>query len=903
MAKKRRSFGDKIAESKRSIFVGRAEQVAQFQKNVNAGPDDDDFFNIFSVFGQGGVGKTTLIDQYQKIAQAKAYLTVLVDTEDARLYSIPAAMHAIAEAFEKKGAKFKGFSERYQDYLQKKGELEADPERPKESFGNLAKGGMKTVLKAGAKLVPGGELIGELLPTEAIANFTGEWVNFALKKFGNEDDVALLQYPVKVLTPLWVSDLVKIMERKNVAFFFDTYEVANPRLDVWLREILHQNFGEIPVNFLLVISGRRAIDREAWSKFENYTSRISLKPFTSKEARNYLAQRGITEERAIEEILSISGALPIYLSLLAEGDSASPDEIADPNEKVVARFLKHIKDPIQKKLALSAALPRKINKDIITCLLPEASNVNADALFEWLRNRPFVQKRGGHWAYHPVVRDLMLQHQKELSEQDWENTHLVLANWYKARAKRLETTANREEYFSDEEWCLLQIEQHFHLLCHNYKQHLPAFINDFVTTIRIKKLNAANPLVFTLLEAEKKEKNATWGKVLQKGVSAILAKMEEGALAMCQLINREKWLTNVKDASFFYVVQGIYEETFEETIACYENAITLNNKNESAYFNLGNSWHKEGNYAKAIEAYRKVILLNPKDAAAYNNLGLALYEQGSFDEAIKNYNCAIDLNPKDAAAYNNLGVILHERGNYTAAVENYQRVITFKSEDSTIHNNLGLAFENMKNYQAATEHYNRAIDLNGNYADAYYNLGNTLYKKSNYAAAINNYQRAIDLNPKYTAAYNNLGLAFVNLGKLIEAVESCQKWLEIEPVNGAAWNILGWYLLLMDDSDIAAAGVPISKAWELSNEQDYLASMNLGHVELLQGNKEKAFAWYQKSILLWEDKASFFEGMRKDYEDLKMAARGIDQVNYNTILQKLKEGSDNITKSETNAKN
>ncbi|MCP3933312.1 MAG: hypothetical protein GY705_29935, partial [Bacteroidetes bacterium] len=52
-------------------------------------------------------------------------------------------------------------------------------------------------------------------------------------------------------------------------------------------------------------------------------------------------------------------------SLLADKDPTSNEDDYDPNEKVVERFLKHIKDPTKRKVALRSALARKLNKDII----------------------------------------------------------------------------------------------------------------------------------------------------------------------------------------------------------------------------------------------------------------------------------------------------------------------------------------------------------------------------------------------------------------------------------------------------------------------------------------------------------------------------------------------------------
>ena len=91
-------------------------------------------------------------------------------------------------------------------------------------------------------------------------------------------------------------------------------------------------------SLLLVVSGRNELETDLWNKFSNWTHKISLESFTIEEATKYLNNKGIDNEELIESILSISGRLPVYLSLLAEGQPNSSDELADPNEKIVDRF-------------------------------------------------------------------------------------------------------------------------------------------------------------------------------------------------------------------------------------------------------------------------------------------------------------------------------------------------------------------------------------------------------------------------------------------------------------------------------------------------------------------------------------------------------------------------------------
>jgi ABC-type cobalamin/Fe3+-siderophores transport system ATPase subunit len=54
-------------------FIGRTEQQDQFQRSLLQ-PDHTDAKLIFSVSGQGGVGKTTLLKEFRRIAEGYGHV-------------------------------------------------------------------------------------------------------------------------------------------------------------------------------------------------------------------------------------------------------------------------------------------------------------------------------------------------------------------------------------------------------------------------------------------------------------------------------------------------------------------------------------------------------------------------------------------------------------------------------------------------------------------------------------------------------------------------------------------------------------------------------------------------------------------------------------------------------------
>jgi len=115
------------------------------------------------VWGQGGVGKSTLLKQFSKAAQESGAAVAYTDESEA---SVPEAMGRLAKQFTEQGYKLNQFTDRYRLYRQRQQELETDPEAP-QGFSAMVG---KTMAKAGIKLgrrVPVGGAVLDLIESAA----------------------------------------------------------------------------------------------------------------------------------------------------------------------------------------------------------------------------------------------------------------------------------------------------------------------------------------------------------------------------------------------------------------------------------------------------------------------------------------------------------------------------------------------------------------------------------------------------------------------------------------------------------------------------------------------------------------------------------------------------------------
>ncbi len=140
----RQTWKEKRDRLIRSDFVGRQEQLIAFRRSVT---DAEAETMIFAISGQGGVGKTTLLKEFRKIATECDRIAAYVDEGSAtnRVDDVPEALWRLAKDFESQNSayKFEKFQERYRMYRQKRQELEADPEAPSGIASGIGRVGVK----------------------------------------------------------------------------------------------------------------------------------------------------------------------------------------------------------------------------------------------------------------------------------------------------------------------------------------------------------------------------------------------------------------------------------------------------------------------------------------------------------------------------------------------------------------------------------------------------------------------------------------------------------------------------------------------------------------------------------------------------------------------------------------
>jgi tetratricopeptide (TPR) repeat protein len=187
------------------------------------------------------------------------------------------------------------------------------------------------------------------------------------------------------------------------------------------------------------------------------------------------------------------------------------------------------------------------------------------------------------------------------------------------------------------------------------------------------------------------------------------------------------------------------QSNYKGAIDDYSNALSIDNRNPTTYFNRGTAYHRIGDLDKAESDLDKAIDLNPNLAEALNNRSHVRFDKRQYDQALNDADRAIALNPSLAEAYLNRGNVVFIKKDLKGATEAFNKAISLKPNALTLaraYNNLGNIYAAEPNIDFAIKNYDQATQLDSKYADAFYNRALALEAKKDIQAALRGYKDA-----------------------------------------------------------------------------------------------------------------------------------------------------------------
>ncbi|XP_052838044.1 stress-induced-phosphoprotein 1 [Drosophila gunungcola] len=238
--------------------------------------------------------------------------------------------------------------------------------------------------------------------------------------------------------------------------------------------------------------------------------------------------------------------------------------------------------------------------------------------------------------------------------------------------------------------------------------------------------------------------------------------------------------------------QALNAEKFDEAVAAYTEAISLDGQNHVLYSNRSAAFAKAGMFQEALEDAEKTIELNPTWPKGYSRKGVAAAGLHDFMKAFGAYNEGLKYDPQNA-------ILLQGRQEITASALNYMQT----------HGDLPMDVDPQQPSsrrapspppaakpaasQKPTEP--RVEDMTEEQKKKYFakqekELGNAAYKKKEFETALKHYNAAIEHDPTDITFYNNIAAVYFERKEYEECIKQCEKGIEVGRESRADFKLI-----------------------------------------------------------------------------------------------------------------
>lgn len=638
----KRSWQTVLDQRRKEFFVGRSEQLLVFSENY-AG--DIPNFMVFAVTGEGGVGKSTLLQQFMNEATSPLINAIVVNCDEKHDSSYLVMGHIANELASKYHIRHKEFDERYKKYRELREEIESDPKAPHGVIDLLAKGVTDFAIKS-ARAVPGVTPFLEGTNEKAAGETVAELFNYAISRWGNKDEVMLLREPERILTPLFLQLLSKACGDRRLVLMLDVFERTSESLTPWLLALFKFEFGEFDTNICFVIAGRDPLEQH-WTELAGVVCYLTLEPFTPDETRFYLRNRGITNDRLVAQIHEDTGGLPVLIELLASTSPKADMPLPDVSKDAVERFLQWVSNEEHRNVALLAAIPRQFNRDLLSAAL----NRDASQSFSWLSTQSFVRRGMGRgWFYHDKVRELVLRYLRNTVPQDLSATHSRLAGYFSNALTGL--NLNDKSAYESETWRKLECERVYHIICASTEQYQSEAVNAFLHSFRWHRV-FADEIARACLQCGRESESQMMTE-LAGILSDIYRDYDQGnfnsVINGLEKIRLRPGLTT-KARSEIYGIRGamqLFNGNFVQSMQDLSMAVEIDPTNINAVLRRGAAYLFMGKPEEAMAAINNSLAADNGGSKPIVLRGLTSLLLGNSENALADFNEASNLLERDS---------------------------------------------------------------------------------------------------------------------------------------------------------------------------------------------------------------------------------------------------------------
>ena len=320
-------------------------------------------------------------------------------------------------------------------------------------------------------------------------------------------------------------------------------------------------------------------------------------------------------------------------------------------------------------------------------------------------------------------------------------------------------------------------------------------------------------------------------------------------------------------------------------------------------------YRKEDN-EQAVALFKRALELDPNYALAYAGLADAYYQKAgrfgvsetTMDQAIETAQKAVSLDPNLAEAYKALGTVYSGKGWTRKAIECHEKAAKLNPNSYLAVSTLGFEFAQTGQYDKALPVLRKAMALSPAMAYPYWLIGMSYFGLDELTPAEEWFKKSLTLQPDLDAANEVFVLFLLAQGDFERAIGQSQKYLSRVPNSvtallsaGRAERFAGhlekaqaYYEKARPDADLELGYVywktgkkdqakklfqPVldeARKSVAQGDESWSTAYGIAAIQSIQGNKEEALKWFQKTIdagfLFYRffERDSIFENIRDD---------------------------------------
>ncbi|MCB1200769.1 MAG: tetratricopeptide repeat protein [Leptospiraceae bacterium] len=362
-----------------------------------------------------------------------------------------------------------------------------------------------------------------------------------------------------------------------------------------------------------------------------------------------------------------------------------------------------------------------------------------------------------------------------------------------------------------------------------------------------------------------------------------------------------------KVKSYALVYLGILaddEGKFNLALDMFSRAISLDEENFYAHYNMAIALRHKGMYREAMLSLDRARKLRPelvepailkgelqyrsndlnaaeetllsaagnsRDPLAYYNLGMVYKKAGKFAEAKTAFLSALDYAAAGEVAYKSaaqLGIIHATQGDLPNAKYYLERSISLSPENPKYYYNLALVLYRMGETENAARRLSQAAGLGDQNPETFLYIARLYNELGRPQMAATSLRKAQEMAPQNVLVLNELADHLVENSEWSEAVSILKRILELSSETMARKNALfNLGRVYLSIRDLPAAETSLTRAYELDRTDEETLVL-LAEVHRRRGENHKAVTLYKEGLKLNPDNLKLLKAQGELYRDL-----------------------------------